>query len=143
VIMIGGGPMEQEVRQAADAKGFGKFVTLAGRKNAAQISEYMRAANLLAMSSENEGVPNVILEAFASGLPVVSTNVGGISEVVNQPFLGTLVERGNAVQLQRALVQTLREPPSVEKIRSHGLHFSWERAGNQYLEVLRRAVTGS
>ncbi len=140
LIMIGGGPMEAEVRQAADAAGFGKYVTLAGRKKAAEISEYMRAANLLCMSSENEGVPNVILEAFASGLPVVSTNVGGISEVVSEPFLGKLVERGNANQLKEALADTLRQTPDVQKIRNHGLRFSWSRAGNEYLEILKRAV---
>lgn len=143
LVMIGGGPMEQEVRHAADAAGLGKYVTLAGRKNAQEISIYMRAADLLCMSSRNEGVPNVILEAFASGLPVVSTNVGGISEVVNQPFLGELVQEGNAPQLKTALLKTLNSTPKVSDIRKHGLHFSWERAANEYLAVLKKAVSAA
>ncbi|MDB6025370.1 MAG: hypothetical protein JWM68_1593 [Verrucomicrobiales bacterium] len=140
LVMIGGGPMEGEAREFANKAGFGNDVILAGRKSSAEIARYMRAADVLCLSSENEGVPNVILEAFASGVPVVSTNVGGIAEVVNSEFLGTLVERGNAKELSSALAKTLLAKPAVEKIRAHGLTFSWERSARQYLEILRNAV---
>jgi teichuronic acid biosynthesis glycosyltransferase TuaC len=143
LVMIGGGPMEQQVRRVADSRGFGKYVTLAGRQNAEKISVYMRAANVLCMSSHNEGVPNVILEAFASGLPVVSTDVGGISEVVKEPFLGTLVEQGNAPELTAALMKELKQQPATNRIRGHSLHFSWNRAADEYFAILQDAVAGN
>ena len=140
LVMIGGGPMENEVRQTADELGFGKHVILAGRKLAPQVARYMQAADLLCMSSENEGVPNVILEAFASGLPVVSTNVGGISEVLPFDFLGKLVPRGNLEGLSAAILERITTPPDRPRIRAHGETFSWRKAADAYLKLLKRSV---
>ncbi len=140
LVMVGGGPMEGEARRAADAGGFGENVVLAGRKNAAQVARYMQAADVLCLSSENEGVPNVILEAFASGIPVMSTAVGGIPEVVSKDFLGRLVERGQLDPMVGALAELLARPARTEQIREHALYFSWERAADEYLALLKQAV---
>ncbi len=140
LVMIGGGPMEAEVRALADSLGFGGNVVLAGRKTAADIAVYMQAADLLCLSSQNEGVPNVILEAFASGLRVVSTNVGGISEVLCHDYLGKLVEKGNGAELTGALISKFSEQPDRERIRNHALNFSWEKAADNYLKILQGAL---
>ncbi|MBA4148698.1 MAG: glycosyltransferase [Verrucomicrobia bacterium] len=140
LVMIGGGPLESEARELAIASSFGEHVVFTGRKEAAQVADYMQAADLLCLSSENEGVPNVILEAFAAGLPVISTDVGGISEVLNQPFLGKLVPRGDQDALVGALAGQLAKPSESGKIRQYGESFSWERAAGEYLRLLRDAL---
>ena len=88
LVMIGAGPMEAEIRGAVESAGLTGFLTMPGRLPSVQVAEYMRACSCLVMSSHNEGVPNVVLESFASGLPVVSTDVGGISEVLNDGAFG-------------------------------------------------------
>ena len=104
------------------------------------MSRYRQAADVLCLSSENEGVPNVILEAFASGIPVMSTAVGGIPEVVSKDFLGRLVERGQLDPMVGALAELLARPARTEQIREHALYFSWERAADEYLALLKQAV---
>ena len=58
--------------------GLTDIVTLLGRQSSAQVADLMRAVDLLCIPSDNEGLPNVLLEAFSCGLQVVSTDVGGI-----------------------------------------------------------------
>jgi len=140
LVMIGGGPLETEARALAKASGFGDRVIFAGRKIAPEVAQYMRAADLLCLSSENEGVPNVVLEAFATGIPVVTTDVGGIAEVLNKPCLGKLVPRGDQNALANALIAQLSETTQTQAIREHGEWFSWSRAAEGYLRLLNGAV---
>jgi teichuronic acid biosynthesis glycosyltransferase TuaC len=140
LVMVGGGPMEGEIRRVADEGGFGNLVILAGRKIAREVARYMQAADLLCMSSDNEGVPNVILEAFASGIPVLSTDVGGISEVLTNNVLGRLVPRGELEPYVRALQELLSRPVERAKIRAHGETFSWNRTAKAYADLLTAAV---
>ena len=132
--------MEAEIRNAADAGGFGQNVNLAGRKIAPEVASYMQAADVLCLSSDNEGVPNVIMEAFASGLKIVSTDVGGIGEVLNREFLGKLVPAGDQTAFTNALAEVLSQPAQTEKIRECALGFSWEKAADAYLNLLNKAV---
>jgi glycosyltransferase involved in cell wall biosynthesis len=100
----------------------------------------MQAADLLCLPSRNEGVPNVILEAFACGLPVVASRVGGIPEVHSGNAMGRLFESGKHAELCTALREVLLTPPDRQAIHRHALQFSWERAAGSYLEILRRAA---
>jgi glycosyltransferase involved in cell wall biosynthesis len=136
LVMVGGGPLEDKVKALAGSLGFGSRVVLAGRRSAADVSRYMRAANLLCLSSRNEGVPNVVLEAFASGIPVVSTDVGGISEVLCHEFLGRLCAPGDETALAAALQETLLRPARPDRIVEYASRFSWEGAARAYLRLL-------
>ena len=139
LVLIGGGPMENDIRVAAAKGGFADRVHIAGRKNAAEIANAMRAADLLCLPSWNEGVPNVILEAFTSGLRVVASNVGGIPEVLNRDFLGKLVEPGNVRELVEAFSALFAGSAQTGAIRDHGLQFSWTRAASEYATILDQA----
>ena len=138
LVMIGGGPMESEIRALAKAEGFERMVLVAGRKNSGEIAQFMQAADLLCLPSENEGVPNVILEAFAAGLRVVASRVGGIPEVLSEDMLGILVEQGNEQELQAAFAKIFSQPAQTANIRQHALQFSWERTTAQYAALLKR-----
>jgi glycosyltransferase involved in cell wall biosynthesis len=136
LVMAGGGPLEGACRDLAVRLRIRDSVIFAGRKTPAGIARLMNAADLLAVPSENEGVPNVILEAFASGLPVVATHVGGIPEVFDQTFLGRTSPRGDVPAFGAALREQLSAPREVAAIRRHAERFSWEAAANAYREVL-------
>jgi glycosyltransferase involved in cell wall biosynthesis len=138
LVMAGGGPLEGDCRGLAARLGVSDRVIFAGRKTPAEIALLMNAADLLAVPSENEGVPNVILEAFASGLPVVATHVGGIPEVLDQDFLGRTSPPGDLPAFVAALRHQLAAPRDSAAIRRHAERYSWTAAANAYREILDR-----
>ncbi len=140
LVMIGGGPLESRARQLANQLGFGAQVLFAGRQDASSVAQHLRAADVLCLPSDNEGVPNVILEAFACGCPVVASRVGGIPEVHTGDFLGRLVPPRDHAALAAALGEVLRTPPTPEPIVAHARQFTWERTTAAYDRLLREAV---
>lgn len=139
LVMIGSGPLEKQIRHLANAGGFAANVRLVGRKAPAEVARYMQAADVLCVPSKQEGVPNVILEAFACGLRTVATRVGGIPEVLDKPFLGRLVPSADMDALAEALGQTLMAPPDCDAILRHAANFSWEQTTQRYMSVLEEA----
>jgi glycosyltransferase involved in cell wall biosynthesis len=76
---------------------------LLGAVNREKVIQLLREANLFVLPSYYEGLPMVILEALATGLPVIATNVGGISEVVRDSYNGFLIPSGSIKVLADAL----------------------------------------
>lgn len=136
LVMVGGGPLEGEITFQASRGGMDERVMFAGRLDAPMVAKFMQAADVLCLPSDNEGVPNVILEAFATGRPVVASNVGGIAEVHNAPHLGRLVPPRDLDALVGALGGVLSELPDTARIRAHAEQFTWQRAADSYHRVL-------
>ncbi len=138
LVMIGSGPLEEELRHLAGTSGLGLArMTFAGRKGAAEVAEYMRAADAVCLSSHNEGVPNVLFEAFSSGRPLVSTHVGGISEITSASPGGGFLATGRGVEdYARALESALLNPPDEEALSAHASAFSWPRCAQAYWQRL-------
>lgn len=136
LIFVGGGPLEDEINFLTSRGGLDERVMLAGRLAAPMVAKFMQAADVVCLPSDNEGVPNVILEAFATGRPVVASNVGGIPEVHNAPHLGRLVPPRDLDALVGALKGVLSELPDSGRIRAHAEQFTWQRAADAYHRVL-------
>jgi glycosyltransferase involved in cell wall biosynthesis len=141
LVFVGSGPLYSEIRARADAGGHGARVLLAGRQDADTVARYMQAASVLCLPSNNEGVPNVILEAFACGLPVVASRVGGLPEVHNHEYLGRLTPPGDASAVGEALREILSQPIDHAQIQEHARRFSWERTGAAYEALLTKAAS--
>jgi glycosyltransferase involved in cell wall biosynthesis len=88
--IIGEGPKRKELEQMTKSMHLSNKVTFTGEIT--EVEESYRQAQMLVLTSDWEGTPNVILEAMASGLPVVSTRVGGIPEIVTDGVTGFLVD---------------------------------------------------
>ena len=80
------------------------------------VADYMNAADLLLLTSDTEGIPGVILEAGALGLPTVATNVGGIPESVKDGETGLLFEPTAIEQFANAIVALLRNEPLLHQM---------------------------
>ncbi len=141
LIMLGDGPLAGTARALGDRLHFGPNVVLGGRKSAAEVARYMQAADVLCVPSVNEGVPNVVLEAFACGLPVVASRVGGIPEVHPGETCGRLVEPRLA-PVAAALRAVLREPLPSAPIAEYGAQFTWEKTAEEYNALLLAAAGG-
>lgn len=102
----------------------------------------LRQADFMLMFSNYENMPVVINESFACGIPVVSTNVGGISEVVNDEN-GILVEKGDEKELLEALEKMLDKSDNYDpdKLREYAVgKFSNQVVGKQYYNIYRSQV---
>lgn len=97
LLIAGSGPEQQKLAEQA-----GPNVTFLGRRT--DIPAIMAAADALVMSSQIEGLPMVLLEAGAAGLPVVSTDVGGTAEIISDGTTGKLVPARNPAALARAML---------------------------------------
>jgi glycosyltransferase involved in cell wall biosynthesis len=76
----------------------------------ADMASIYKEAALFVLTSEHEGTPNVLLEAMASGLPVLATNVGGVPEIVQHGWTGFLVNEHNTSELMPAARQLIENP---------------------------------
>jgi glycosyltransferase involved in cell wall biosynthesis len=137
LVMLGSGPLQPDMRKQADALGFGSQVLMPGRKSPAEVARYMQAADLLCLSSHNEGLPNVVLESLACGLRVVSTNVGGIKEAINDPAFGKLVDDQKPTTFAKSIADVLSTAAEEDRILSQASHFSWDKAAQAYFDLLK------
>ena len=105
LVIVGTGPQEEQLRSAVRSLGIEDSVRLTGSRD--DVAELLAAFDVFAMSSRHEGLPIALLEAMASGLPVVATRVGGIPEVVDDGVNGLLVPPGDAGMLAAAIGKLL------------------------------------
>ncbi|MFC5439097.1 glycosyltransferase family 4 protein [Rhodanobacter ginsenosidimutans] len=125
LIYVGAGPCSPALLERAAALGCSDRVSLAGAVAHAALGDWFRAADLLCLPSHNEGVPNVILEAMACGIPVVATRVGGIPEVVPE-YAGLLVPSQEPAALSAALVEAVACEWDSGRIAAHASGFRWD-----------------
>jgi glycosyltransferase involved in cell wall biosynthesis len=104
-VLFGDGPLRPKLeRQAEDAGLSGRFIFAGFRDD---VDRFMPFLDLLVLPSFTEGMPNVVLEAFAAGVPVVATAVGGTPEVVEDGRSGFLVPPGDAAALAEGIRASL------------------------------------
>jgi glycosyltransferase involved in cell wall biosynthesis len=138
LVMIGSGPLQQELGDLARHSGLKEDALIwAGRRNPQEVSDYMRACDAVCLSSHNEGVPNVLLEALASGRPLVTTNVGGIGEILRPSPLGesTLVTGREPEVYANVLCSTLRHPTDEAALNHYAQKFEWQVCADSYWQL--------
>jgi len=115
LVIVGAGPLLPALERQIAAADIGDAVLLPGGRD--DIAAVMQTFSLFVMSSIAEGMPVTLLEAMSSGLPVVSTRVGGIPDLVIDNETGALVPAGDPQALAAALAAYVRAPSLA---RRHG-----------------------
>ena len=115
LVLVGDGPLRAEVEQVLRTGGVHEFAWLAGDRK--DVPDIMRSLDVFALPSIAEGISNTILEAMATALPVVATDVGGNVELLADGLTGRLVPARDADTMAKALVEDFREP---ERARERG-----------------------
>jgi glycosyltransferase involved in cell wall biosynthesis len=114
--IIGEGPQEKDLKSLIKELGIEKVVALAGRQTHQQVVDATRQADIFMMSfvtakdGSSEGIPNVLKEAQATGLPTLSTYHAGVPEVVSDGETGFLVEERDTDGLTQKLTQLIENP---------------------------------
>ncbi|UXH76715.1 TIGR03088 family PEP-CTERM/XrtA system glycosyltransferase [Roseateles amylovorans] len=108
LVMIGEGPLRAQCQALLDQAGLSELAWLPGERS--DVPAVMRGLHVFALPSMAEGISNTILEAMASGLPVVATEVGGNADLVSAQISGLLVPAGEPGPMATALLRLTREP---------------------------------
>jgi glycosyltransferase involved in cell wall biosynthesis len=114
-----------------------------GEQPPEEIARWMNAADVLCLPSRSEGMPNVVLEAGASGLPVVATRVGGIPEILAEDAAGYLVPPADPAALAGALERALARAWDPRAVRAAMQPLSWAENAARLRAVMDTAARGS
>jgi glycogen(starch) synthase len=142
--IAGDGPQLPALQAMIQANGLQERVQFLGWQTADQLKRQYAEANLFLFPSRHEGMPNAVLEAMASGLPVVATNIAGNEELVLNGETGALVPVEDVAALREALRPILLEAEMREKMGSAARprveqSFTWTRAAEEYQSILEKA----
>jgi glycosyltransferase involved in cell wall biosynthesis len=142
LVIIGrAGPLKGETQALIDTLGLRERVTCFYDLPHARTLEYLRAATLFALPSRAEGMPIVILEAGALGIPVIATRVDGVPEIISNEHLGWLVDAEDVDGLEAGL-RTLLEDVHLRNAMAQALHehtrtsFTWTTSWEQYYNLM-------
>lgn len=121
LVFYGGGFDIEKIMQMAIDMGLKEHVTFVGPVS--NVLERIKYARLLALSSDYEGIPNVLLEAMSVGVPVVSTDTspGGVRVIVKDGVNGFIVPRGDYKELAKKIATVLNECTIAERFIQNGL----------------------
>ena len=108
LVIVGDGPIRPECERLIAELNLGDQVWFAGDRS--DVPELMHAMDLFVMPSLGEGISNTILEAMASGLPVIATEVGGNPELVSPGKTGTLIPPANPEKMAQVLLAYVSDP---------------------------------
>jgi glycosyltransferase involved in cell wall biosynthesis len=143
--LVGDGPLRAALEQQVRALSLEDCVRFIGVQD--RVTPYMRAADVVVLTSDTEGMPGVVLEAGWLRRPVVATRVGGVSECVVNGETGLLVEPDDESGFAQALGDLLQRPDRMRELGTRARrwvneHFTTARAADQYetfyQEVLAR-----
>lgn len=143
LVMVGDGALRAECQAILQRGGVADLAWLPGER--ADVPDVMRALDSFVLPSLAEGISNTILEAMASGLPVLATRVGANGELVDDGVTGQLVPAGDAGALAEALVSLASRPAEAAAMGLAGRarveqRFSLQSMVAAYDQVYRRAI---
>lgn len=146
MVLAGDGPALPAVAAAVQNHGLSKRVELLGAR--ADIPELLARSDVFVLSSRSEGFPVSILEAMAAGLPVVTTDVGGVAEAVEDGETGLLVPAADSEALARALERLVSDADLRRRLgaagRARALRlFDVPRYRAAYVELYCRELNGA
>lgn len=139
LLIIGDGPQVKKLKLQVEKLKIGNKVDFLGYQEKPE--EYLSKADLFVITSRFEGIPHTILEAMASGLPIVATDFPGVETVVTNEEQGIIVSAPEPEILARAMIKIIESPDLAEKFVQKGLrkvkHFDIRERIKDYERIFR------
>lgn len=148
--LVGDGPLKDTVEDAVSSRGLDDSVTVHGYVSEDRLKQLYAESSVFVLPSEWEGHPLVLLEAWASGMPVLGTDVEGIREFVEEGETGRLVPVNEPGALSTIASELLDDPGTIERMGRNGLQlvhtkYSWNgvtaRTHNLYEQLVEEPTT--
>lgn len=144
LVFVGQGALETELRDQTQSLDLEHRVRFLG--NRTDIPELMHRASALVLPSRWEGMPNVVLEAHAAGVPVVATNVDGVQEITSSGLTGLLFENEDLSGCQSSIIEILRNQQDAMRMAHTAQtisreQFTWHTFVKRY-DALYRKLAG-
>ena len=147
LMLIGYGEERQSLEGLVKELDLGDRVTFVGKVPNEKVPEYMAASDIFVLPSLSEGFPVVILEAMASGLPIVATKVGGLPEIVKDGENGFLVKPRGPEELADKVLALLENEElrrgMIRNNRNKVQQYSWENTVGQLEAIYSHVVKGT
>lgn len=137
LVIVGDGPYRTELEQLVLKTGTQNIVSFEGRKDKDQVRQYYQNADLFILPSLSEGMPNVVLEAMASGLPILMTPCEGSKELVTDNGMISSIEEFPQNMIKLCTDEELRFRMGQNSLRNIKLNFEWEKIGKRYLKIMQ------
>ena len=146
LVMIGDGPLRKQAIDALKDADLADAAWLPGSRD--DVPDIMRSFDLFALGSRREGISNTLLEAMASGLPVIATNTGGNIELVRPKETGALVPPEDSEALADEILRyghdsELRESQGVSARQVAAAGYSLDTMTRKYESIYTQAIDGS
>jgi glycosyltransferase involved in cell wall biosynthesis len=141
--LVGGGPQEARLRALAGELGL-RNVTFAGRVRPDEIAKFYAVNDIYVQSPDIDNMPTSVLEAFASGLPVVSTRAGGVPAILTDGEHGLLAALSNHEEMGRHILRLLEEPQFARQLARAAFATcnacTWPAVRERWLNTYRSAI---
>lgn len=138
--LVGDGPERGKLERLVQDLAL-RHVRFAGRVRPSEIWRYYDDADIYVQTPDIDNMPSSVLEAYASGLPVVSTNAGGVPYIVQHEQEGLLVPVGDYRAASEAVVRLLDSPGLAARLadggRQHVVRCTWKQVRQQWLDLYR------
>lgn len=139
-VIVGGGELHRNLSQKIDDLGLNQVVTLTGSRPQAELAQWYRAADVVALTSHSEGIPNVLLEAMNCGARWVATDVGGVREIADPAVHKVMSSRDPAL-----FADSLEANWQLGQVSPERLAFQpgdWESSAGQVADVIVTCLAG-
>ena len=145
--ILGEGNIKEQLDELVRSMGLSEAVSLPGRVAHEDLPARYREADVFVLPSKNEGMSNTVLEAVASGLPVVGTTVGGNDALVSDGDNGFLVPPEDSAALAEAILRVAESPESAREMgrRSRRIAetMSWRQVAEKYAALYASSAGGA
>ena len=145
--VAGLGPELSRLQLLCNELGLSESVVFSGRVDNADMPKLYGQADLAVNASSVDNMPNALLEAFASGVPVVSTRAGGIPDMLQHEVHGLLVPVDDPAALADAAIRLLTNPALAERLRAAALkeaqRYAWPSVKSAWLDAYTRVMSGA
>ncbi|MFO7946811.1 MAG: glycosyltransferase family 4 protein [Armatimonadota bacterium] len=145
--VVGDGPMREKLQEQTARLGLLQQVEFMGLQPRSRLPEIYRSAHIFCLPSASEGMANVVLEALASGLPLVVTDVPGTRELVEEGQNGFVVDSAGpeilAAPLQKLIADGELRRSMGETSRERSKPFAWSKMAQKYIALYRSLTDGS
>jgi glycosyltransferase involved in cell wall biosynthesis len=140
--VAGGGGLEKQLKGMITQKGLGGVIEMAGRVEAEEMPAMYRRSDIFVSATMQEGMSNAMLEAMASGLPIVTTRCEGVEELVGDN--GTVLGEADAEMIAGAVKKIARDREVYRRMseaaRNRANSFTWSSVADRYTRLYRQIV---